>query len=433
MTTFNVSNNTQLQSALTNAHGGDTIVLAAGNYGKSWITNRDYSSTVTIRSATLHQAHFDYLQVSGSSNLRFEGLDVGHALRAGETTGTIYTRVTGSTGIKMVGMAFHGSLDNNPGNDGIGLHVARSSDFQLMGSSFRELYRGAYIEQDSNVTIASNSFQMIRTDGLDVGAVNGLVIDKNSFTNFRPAIGDHADAIQFWLTNQPYGSSNISITNNTIMQGSGTGMQGIFISDPMSYGYKNVLVQNNLIYGNDQYHGVYLNGVHGAQVIGNTTLSKSGDSKMMWIDLVNSSNLTVKDNLAEYILQHGVTGVSMSHNADLSKMPGIRSLIPDLNSPTLAKDLIVADYGYHLPGTVSTSTAPVATVVTQDITSTTETATSAQVTKVAVVDTTPPHPTIEQVFPTTTHIEAPAVSSHWQSGFSQTVFQPHFDHFTALP
>jgi hypothetical protein len=433
MTTFNVTNNSQLQSALSKAHGGDTILLAAGNYGKSWITDRDYSSTVTIRSATLHQAHFDYLQVSGSSNLRFEGLDVGHALRAGETTGTIYTRVTGSTGIKMVGMAFHGSLDNNPGNDGIGLHVARSSDFQLMGSSFRELYRGAYIEQDSNVTIASNSFQMIRTDGLDVGAVNGLVIDKNSFTNFRPAIGDHADAIQFWLTNQPYGSSNISITNNTIMQGSGTGMQGIFMSDPMSYGYKNVLVENNLIYGNDQYHGIYLNSVRGAQVIGNTVLSKSTDSKMMWIDLVNSSSVTVKDNLAEYILQHGVTGLSMSHNADLSKMAWVRSLIPDLNSPASAKDLIINDYGYHLPGTVSTSIAPVATAVAPDIGSTTDTATSAQVSKVAIAETAPPQPTIEQVFPTTPHYEVSSSGGHAHIAFSQPIHQLHFDHFAALP
>jgi hypothetical protein len=446
MTTFNVSNNSQLQSALTSARGGDTIVLAAGNYGQGYITNRDYGSTVTIKSATLHKAHFDYLQVNGSSNLRFEGLDVGHTLTGTENQNTHYARVTNSDYIKMVGIAFHGSLDNNPANDGIGLNVTGSNHFQLMGSSFRELYRGAFLQQDSDVTVASNSFQMIRTDGLDFGAVNGAVVDKNTFTNFHPAAGDHADAIQFWLTSQPYGSSNITLTNNVIMQGSGTGLQGIFMSDPMSYGYKNVLIQNNLVYGNDQYHGIYLNGVHGAQVIGNTMLSASNDSKRMWIELYNGSNFTLKDNLADSIeVKAGATGVTMSHNANLMFDPSIRSLIPDLNSPTSAKDLIINNYGYHVPGTtVSTGTAPVGSTggalntatsaqVSSTADSTLDTATSAQVSKVAVTQEPAPLPTAEQVFSATPHLELSTSGSHAQILLSQPVYQPHFDHFTALP
>ena len=438
MTTFNVTNNSQFQSALNSAKGGDTIVLAAGNYGKSWIANRDYSSTVTIKSATLHKAHFDYLQINSSSNLRFEGLDVGHKLSATEGQDTHYARVSSSDNIKMIGMAFHGSLDNNPANDGIGLNVTGTTNFQLMGSSFRDLYRGAYFQQDSDLTVASNNFQMIRTDGLNFGAVNGAVIDKNSFTNFHPSKGDHADAIQFWLVNQPYGSSNISVTNNVIMQGTGAGLQGIFMSDPMSYGYKNVLIQNNLVYGNDQYHGIYLNGVHGAQVIGNTLLSKSTDSKLMWIQLYNGSNFTVKDNLADNIIvKSGATGVTMSHNANLIHDSWMRSLIPDLNSPSTAKDLIIADYGYHLPGTVGTGIAPVSTALGQsigDTLDTTDTATSAQVSHVAVAETPAPTalPTAEQVFSATPHYEVSTSGSQMHLVFSEPLYQPHINHFVAM-
>lgn len=492
MTTFNVTNNTQLQSALTSARGGDTIVLAAGNYGKSYISNRDYSSTVTIKSATPLKAHFDYLQVSGSSNLRLEGLDVGHKLSATESQSTHYARVTNSDHIKMVGMAFHGSLDNNPANDGIGLNVTGTTHFQLTGSSFRDLYRGAFIQQASDVTVASNSFQMIRTDGLNFGAVNGAVIDKNTFTNFHPAVGDHADAIQFWLVNQPYGSSNISITNNVIMQGTGTGVQGIFMSDPMSYGYKNVLIQNNLVYGNDQYHGIYLNGVNGAQVIGNTLLSASNDSKRMWINLYKGSNFVVKDNLADSIeVKSGATGVTMSHNANLMYDGGMRSQIPDLNSPTSAKDLIISNYGYQLSGTApgtgtsssnidstagaapsthpvtntggttgtTTSTHPVAntgsttgtttsTHLVASTGSTIETATSAQVSKAPVPHETASLPSISQLFPTSTsnHVELPTSHAglptaqaglptlHVEiyAGTSSPIYQPHLEHFVAM-
>jgi hypothetical protein len=442
MATFNVWNNSQLQSALKSARGGDTVVLASGNYGKSYVVSHDHGSTVTIKSATPLKAHFDYLQVSSSSNLRFEGLDVGHKLSSTESQSTHYARVTNSDSIKMVGMAFHGSLDNNPANDGIGLNVTGTTNFQLTGSSFRDLYRGAFIQQAWDVTVASNSFQMIRTDGLNFGAVNGAVIDKNTFTNFHPAAGDHADAIQFWLVNQPYGSSNISVTNNVIMQGTGTGVQGIFMSDPMSYGYKNVLIQNNLVYGNDQYHGIYLNGVNGAQVIGNTLLSASNDSKRMWINLYKGSNFVVKDNLADSIeVKSGATGVTMSHNANLMYDGWMRSQIPDLNSPSSAKDLIIDHYGYQLAGTVRTGTGSAGSTTGSTIVSSTEsstasttgTATSAQLaSKVVVEDTAAPLPTAHQVFSSTSDFEVSTSGGQMHTAFSQPIYQPHPEYFVIM-
>jgi hypothetical protein len=42
MSIYNVTNATQLQSALSKAVGGDRIVLAAGNYGNVNINNRNY-------------------------------------------------------------------------------------------------------------------------------------------------------------------------------------------------------------------------------------------------------------------------------------------------------------------------------------------------------------------------------------------------------
>lgn len=438
MTVYSVKNSNQLNSALAKAVGGDTITLAAGNYGAGDISSKNFTSAVTIKSASsLNKAHFDSLQVNASSNLRFEGLDVGHALKNNEPEYSMMMRVADSSNVKLVGMAVHGSLDNNPANDGIGLYVVNSSNVQLMGSSFRDLFRGATFEKNTNVTVSANNFQMLRSDGVDVGAINGITIDKNYFSNFHPVGSDHPDAIQFWQVNQTTGSSNITITNNTVLPGAGVGTQGIFISDPNAVGYSNLLIQNNLLYGNDQYHGISVDGGHGVQILGNTVLSSSADSKTYWIQLYGGTNFTVKDNVTDMVLvQPGASGVSLSHNLDFAKTPALRSLIPNLNAPTAPKDLIIADYGYHVPGNLTASTAPVATALAQNLfDGSAASATSAKVAQIAIVDTVAepaaaPAPKYAEIFASSPQVEesrsAPVFSA------STPHFHHFFDHFTAI-
>jgi hypothetical protein len=279
---------------------------------------------------------------------------------------------------------------------------------------------------------------MIRSDGIDVGQINGITLDKNVFGNFHPIAGDHPDAMQFWQINSPLGSSNITITNNVVMQGAGVGTQGIWISDPNAVGYSNVRIQNNLLYGNDQYHGISVDGGHGVQILGNTILSNGADSKTYWIQLVGGDNFTVRDNVADKILvQPGAKGVTLSHNVDLTATPWLKSLIPNLNAPTAPKDLVIADYGYHVPGTLTTSNAPVSTVLGQSIEGSINTVSSAQTTQIAISDTSAQTvapaatPTFTQVFsspPTNDNLasSAPVLGGH---GF---VHHHLFDHFTAM-
>jgi hypothetical protein len=51
MSIINVSSAAGLMSALTNARGGETIVLASGNYGDLNLSSRTFASAVTIKSA----------------------------------------------------------------------------------------------------------------------------------------------------------------------------------------------------------------------------------------------------------------------------------------------------------------------------------------------------------------------------------------------
>lgn len=353
MAIFNVTNAAQLQSALSSAVGGDRIILASGNYGSVSISGRNYASNVTIQAASnANPAHFDGLVINASKNITIAGLDVGRALAANQPTYTTLNAVYSSTNIKMTGVTFHGSMDNDPSNDGLGLQVTGTNGFQITNSKFTELYRGIAIQQSSNVNIQSNDFRVIRSDGVVGASTDGITIDKNYFTDFRPVLPDHSDAIQFWNTGQTKGSSNITIKNNVLFQPTfsgveGTGVQGIFISDPLSYGYKNVLIQNNLLYSNGAYNGLTVVGGTNVQIIGNSTLSQTTDDKQFWIRLQDNEAVQLRGNVTENIMLNNNTHLQDIGNINLAESPSLRSLIPNSNSPSNYTQLLMTGNGYQ--------------------------------------------------------------------------------------
>ena len=306
MAIINVTNAAQLQTALSAAVGGDTIMLAAGNYGNVSIYNRNYATNVTLQASSWsNRAHMDGLFVSKSSNLTFKGLDLGRALNAGESKEfTQLNWIRDSSNIRLNGVQIHGSRDNDPTNDGVGLVVSAVTGFRADYSNFSELFRGIFVQASTNTNLISNSFKTIRSDGILAAGDNGMMIDGNSMTDFRPIAGDHADGIQFWNTGQTIGSSNVTIRNNVIAPGATSGegvggVQGIFVWDPGTLGYKNFNIQNNLIYSHSAWNGLTVNGLHGGQITGNTLISQSGDPEYLWIRAENSSSLTLKGNVAE--------------------------------------------------------------------------------------------------------------------------------------
>jgi preprotein translocase subunit YajC len=347
---FNVSNAAQLQTALASARGGDTISLAAGNYGKVSITSRNYSSAITIKSAVGTTAHFDRLLVEKSSFINFESLDLGSGLAAGEPEYTKLATVENSSNIKMIGVSIHGSIDNNPSNDGIGLFVNKVNGFELTDSNVEQVFRGVLVQQSYNVEVSDTRFDEMRSDGINIAAVRGVTLEGNSFTDFRPVGSDHADAIQFWNVGQPFGSRDIVIKNNVIMNGTGTGPQGIFMNAANGWDYANVLIENNMIYSNDSYHGIHIEGGNNVRIVGNTTLSHQLDRDYMWINVADVHNINISNNLTErLIIGAGVTGLTQSNNQSFWTNPLLKSQIPNLNYPKTVSDLIIPNVGYQAP------------------------------------------------------------------------------------
>ncbi|HYZ48228.1 MAG TPA: right-handed parallel beta-helix repeat-containing protein [Sphingomonas sp.] len=362
-------------------------MLAAGNYGSIGINGRNYASGVTLQSAVSGQAHIDGLTIQNSSNLSFSGLDLGRAAGTTPPDSVQLNWVKTSSNINFNEVTFHGSLDNDPSNDGVGLYAIGVSGLKVANCTFTQLFRGLAITGSSNVSVQSNDFHDLRSDGTVVSSTDGISIDGNSYSNFHPNATDHADAIQFWNTGQTKGSSNITIKDNVLMQPDPVppgGVQGIFISDPLTYGYKNILIQNNVLYSNGAYNGITVFGADGVQIIGNTVTSVSNDSKNYWIRLDTDSNITVRDNVTDNILIGTLTNSSIENNVNFLSTPALRAQISHLDNPASAADLVLPGTGYHVP--VTTPLAPVAGAVGSGISGFLETSLGSSISKLLVAD-----------------------------------------------
>lgn len=427
MTVYNVSNSTQFNAAIAQAQGGDSIVLASGNYGSLTIQNKNFSSYVTVQAASGASVHFDGLSVLSSKNLSFAGIDVGRTLNAGEPEWTRMGDVRDSSNLKFDNMKFHGSLDGDPSNDGYGLYATNVSGLSVTNTEFTELYRGTAVQTSTNVRLANNDFHLIRSDGVIGYGTDNIMIDGNSFSNFHPVLGDHADAIQFFNTNLTKGASNITIQNNVVMQTyySGvdtTGLQGFFISDGGDAGYKNVLIQNNLLYSNNQYNGIMVTDATGVQIIGNSTVSDSTDSKQLWIRLDTDSQVVLKNNVADNIVSSNVLQLFQDGNVNFNVTPALRVQLANLLHPTDVHDLILPGAGYHVP--TPTTTAPVSNALGSGIDNLISAGHGTSVGSSAV--------TAAIVAKSTVLADLPAVDTGIHLPPAQQQFGWHFDSFVAI-
>jgi Right handed beta helix region len=371
MADFKVSTATALTKALAQAKSGDRILLASGNYGAVSIKNLSFVADVTIMSANAAKpAVIDSLTVRGSSHILFQGLEIGHALTANEPAFTTFGDVSGSKNIGFDSVYFHGSLDSNATNDGNGLKVTGSSSISIKNSRFEQVGRGVLFSSTTDISLTGSTFIGIRSDGADFGDVQRVLIDRNVFRDFDLVSGDHPDAIQFWTKGTTRASTDIVISNNQILQGNGSGMQGIFLTDQVgTLPFANVSIVNNLGYVSEMYNGIMVSNGKNVTVAGNTILSPGNDSKKFWIRLENITGGVLKDNVTDIFVGTGNTGIVTSGNKFAIADKTFATKIKGLNSGAAATvaSLIVSGVGYSsvragatitgAPGTNAAATA----------------------------------------------------------------------------
>ncbi|MDV7145555.1 right-handed parallel beta-helix repeat-containing protein [Tropicimonas sp. TH_r6] len=292
MTDFYVSNEAELQNALSSAQGGDTIVLADGDYG-SIDLSLNYDAEVTIRSENTLGANFDEVNMAESSNLTFEGISVGtFAAYSSENIELSSSDVNGLLYLKNVNGA------TITGNDIDGdLHAMLLNNVQ-------------------NFTVSNNKIHTAQEDLMRVtgDSYNG-VIEENYFfdthpEDYRSEGGEynHSDFIQMFSVDgdTPH---DIVISRNVMYDDPTTGAstvtpQGIFLSDPGSDGYKNILIEQNLI-SVRSVNSIYINGGQENVVVQDNTLmaSEGGGAIVRLADKsgLDNSGTTVTGNVMKIL------------------------------------------------------------------------------------------------------------------------------------
>nr|WP_254438119.1 LamG-like jellyroll fold domain-containing protein [Ruegeria arenilitoris] len=297
MSTFTVSNDAQLSSALKSAKGGDTIILADGNYSGLEITN-DYSSMVTIQAANPGKANFNgSIQLDGASNITFDGITT-KGLRADNYSSDIGVINSTSTS----GLYFRDVSNLTVANNDIsgGTNALTLNDVQYFTVSNNDIHGAAS--------------DLMRITG---DSHHGLIEDNylHDIAADRPL---HPDMIQVFGYDgaMPH---DLRFTGNHLYDDPATGSvyaQGIFLSGPIGEGYKNIQVDNNIINVGSP-NSIYISGGQENVVIENNTLIPwpgEGGAIIRIADRDGYSNegVTVRDNVAKQLLDE--TGQSTIEN-----------------------------------------------------------------------------------------------------------------------
>ncbi len=286
-----VSNSAELQSAISSAAPGDTIIMAPGNYSGIGINAANFSSAVTITSSNLSQlAVLSNFSINGSSGLRFSHLEFS---TVGSTDPYYGFRVGSCQDIQFDNLKVHGTMDGDPRNDITGFLIRESSNISVSNSEFQQLSAAINHLDCDHLVFTGNNFHDLSADGIAGGGSSWVTISNNVFSNFITEPGVHPDAIQFWTYNTTASAHDLTITNNTYSRGAGNPSQGIFVGNELSIPYQNVTIDGNSITGG-LYHGITVGMAQGLSVTNNTVQPYTDQPS--WIDLVDCTAVSETGN-----------------------------------------------------------------------------------------------------------------------------------------
>jgi VCBS repeat-containing protein len=312
MATTKVNTTAGLLSALQLAHAGDTILLASGTYGDISINNYNKNGVVTISSQNpLHPAVLTGLAIDNSAGLTFSNVSFSTVASTAWYPFAVYA----SSSINFSNIYAYGS---GPSGTPSGLIIENSTNVAVTGSHFEQLLNGIVGLNNTNVTYTGNSFDLLGQDGIQNAGSSNVLVSGNSFTSFETVPGMHPEAILFFTSNTTESAQNIVVTGNSVTQGTGTQIQGVFVQDEVgTLPFINMTISNNTILGG-MWNGICVQGADNLTVSGNILTSYVDPTvtnpDLSWIRLENVSGASVTNNIAAQYLYTSDTGMVQSGN-----------------------------------------------------------------------------------------------------------------------
>jgi hypothetical protein len=291
----------EFYEAVQVAQGGDRIELAPGDYGDIAMRNMSFDENIVITSQNPDdQASFNTVKLNEVSNVTFDNLFFDFTPDE-ETVGwDTALRADNSSNISVINSRFEGgpavagvSNESEPGTQGdqgiqgepIGRGMAFnwSNNITIENNDISQFEAGIRLNDVTGVEINSNEIHHVRAVPVGGADVSNLSMEYNYFHDANPwnfgGLGDHGDFVHFWTSgpDAPV-SENHYYANNIFDQGDGEAILGIYLEDNYEVGFRNVVVENNLIY-NGNAQALRMENVDGLTIRDNTLLQSSGDEK----------------------------------------------------------------------------------------------------------------------------------------------------------
>ena len=326
-----VSNSSELQNAINNVQGGDTITLLSANYGDITINGKNNNSFVTIRANTGATPLFTSVNFNNSSYWQLIGVDIKPRYNSG-ADGKNAVNLGGSyLTIKNCHINYSDDISGWTDTD----WLARAGNGISMDGTYLSVIDNTITVIDhgigsdaSNSLVSGNLIANFRGDGIR-GLGDDMIYEYNTIKNSYDVDDNHDDGFQSWS----YGSGgvgtgvvkNVVLRGNTIInyedpnQSFKGNMQGVGLFDGM---FEDWVVENNLVI-TDHWHGISFYGAINCKIINNTVvdndLAPSPDPWIMIHDHKNgtpSSGVIVRNNIATDFSFAG--DVTEDHNIEIT-------------------------------------------------------------------------------------------------------------------
>jgi hypothetical protein len=341
-----VSAGEDLQSILYSTTGPAVIEMEAFDYGSVTLYGRNYGEGVVVRSvAEEGETVLSSIKLTSVERLSFEGITVDFVAQDGKT-GPRAVTIKDSSDIAFRHVTFDGDIatgvdeESNGKPTGSGIFVTSSTNVNIEDSTFFTWYRGGYFQNVDGLTLSGNEFYGMRCDGIDLTAVQGVVIENNYFHDFisngnASGTRDHRDFIQFWSTGADRPSTDVMIRNNLLDIGAGDWTQSIFIRKEMVDGgstgeemfYRDFLIEGNVI-RNSHSHGITVGETIGLTIQDNTLLRGTGPDGQNYgaprinvsatsQDVAITGNVLANEPLSQegWIVENNTIDAAASHSA----------------------------------------------------------------------------------------------------------------------
>jgi len=325
-----VSNATELQNAINNAQGGDTIFLNSGNYDSLTISRLNNNSAIIIKANTSATPVFSSVSIQNSSYWNLKGFVV----KPRHTNDA-----DGKTAVELNGqyLVFEDSTINFA-DDISGWTasnwLARTGNGISMGGTYLTIRNNTITNVDHGIygsatdsLVSGNRIINFRGDGIR-GLGDRMVYQYNKIKNAYEVDDNHDDGFQSWSIGG--GGVGTGVVRDVTLRGNivinfedpdqplKSTLQGIGLFDGM---YENWIIENNIIITN-HWHGITMTGAKDSRVVNNTVLDldtvRPGPP---WIrisdhkDGTHSSGVIVRNNLStDFSLGAGVIS---DHNIEL--------------------------------------------------------------------------------------------------------------------